>query len=81
MAKIGIMGGTFDPIHLGHVAMARAAMLQADLDQVLFMPSKIPPHKRERMISDEKQRAEMVRLAIQMRRTLNFLHLNWHEME
>lgn len=65
MAKIGIMGGTFDPIHLGHMAMAREAMLQADLDRVLFMPSKIPPHKRGRMISDEKQRAEMVRLAIQ----------------
>lgn len=65
MAKIGIMGGTFDPIHLGHVAMAREALLQADLDRVLFMPSKIPPHKRERIISDERQRAEMVRLAIQ----------------
>lgn len=65
MAKIGIMGGTFDPIHLGHMAMAREAMLQADLDRVLFMPSKIPPHKRGRMISDEEQRAEMVRLAIQ----------------
>lgn len=65
MAKIGIMGGTFDPIHLGHVTMAREAMLQADLARVLFMPSKIPPHKRGQMISDEKQRAEMVCLAIQ----------------
>lgn len=65
MAKIGIMGGTFDPIHLGHLQMAREAAVQANLNRVLFMPSKLPPHKRDRAISDERQRAEMVRLAIQ----------------
>lgn len=65
MAKIGIMGGTFDPIHLGHLQMAQESLRQAGLDQVLFMPSKIPPHKRERKITPETQRADMVCLAIQ----------------
>ena len=43
--RIGIMGGTFDPIHLGHIQMARAAMKEARLDQVLMIPSGNPPHK------------------------------------
>lgn len=43
--RIGIMGGTFNPIHLGHIAMARAAMQAAKLDRVLFLPSGVPPHK------------------------------------
>ncbi len=65
MAKIGIMGGTFDPIHLGHLQMAQESFWQAGLDQVLFMPSKIPPHKQGKKITAEAQRADMVRLAIQ----------------
>lgn len=64
MTKIGILGGTFDPIHQGHLRMAYEAARQAKLDQVLFMPSKIPPHKRDRMISEEAQRAQMICLAI-----------------
>lgn len=65
MAKIGIMGGTFDPIHLGHLQMAYESLIQAELDQVLFMPSKVPPHKRGQMISGEQHRARMICLAIQ----------------
>lgn len=65
MAKIGIMGGTFDPIHLAHLAMARCAMQQKGLDKVLFMPAGSPPHKQEQDISDEALRGKLVQLAIE----------------
>ena len=45
MAKIGILGGTFDPIHIGHIALAKAAYEQFNLDKVLVMVSNNPPHK------------------------------------
>lgn len=64
MSRIGIMGGTFDPVHLAHLEMARCALEQKKLDRVLFMPSKIPPHKRDKMISSEKLRGKLVQLAI-----------------
>lgn len=65
MARLGILGGTFDPIHLGHIRMAEEAYRQANLDQVLFQPSKVPPHKRNRKITAEIHRAAMIKLAIQ----------------
>lgn len=65
MSRVGIMGGTFDPIHLAHLEMARCAREQMALDKILFMPSKIPPHKRNRQILSESLRGEMVRLAIE----------------
>jgi nicotinate-nucleotide adenylyltransferase len=43
--QLGIMGGTFDPIHLGHLQIARAAMREAGLDRVIFLPDGNPPHK------------------------------------
>ncbi|MCH5268729.1 MAG: nicotinate-nucleotide adenylyltransferase [Lachnospiraceae bacterium] len=64
MERIGIMGGTFDPIHSGHLAMAEAALEQVELDKVLFMPSKTPPHKRHSDVTGERERAEMVQCAI-----------------
>lgn len=63
--KIGIMGGTFDPIHMGHLILGEKAYEQLGLDEVWFMPSGNPPHKINRIgrASDE-QRVEMVRRAI-----------------
>ena len=63
--KIGIMGGTFDPIHVGHLILGEKAYEQLNLDKVWFMPSGNPPHKRNRdgCASDE-QRVEMVKRAI-----------------
>lgn len=63
--KVGIMGGTFDPIHLGHLILGEKAYEQLGLETVLFMPSGNPPHKRHRegRASDE-DRSEMVGLAI-----------------
>jgi nicotinate-nucleotide adenylyltransferase len=64
MKKLGIMGGTFNPIHYGHLFLAENAYEQLGLDQVLFMPSKNPPHKaKPEMISDQ-QRVDMISIAI-----------------
>lgn len=64
MKKIGIMGGTFNPIHNAHLMMAQAAYQQYSLDEVWFMPSKNPPHKDNRDIVSEEHRTRMVRSAI-----------------
>lgn len=62
--KIGLMGGTFDPIHIGHLIMAEKAYEQFELDSVLFLPSGNPPHKQNRVGAEDEQRKEMVHLAI-----------------
>ncbi len=64
LGKIGIMGGTFNPIHIAHISMAEAAYRQAGLDKVVFMPSKNPPHKQDISIIPEKHRKAMIKLAI-----------------
>lgn len=61
--RYGILGGTFDPPHLGHVALARAAMVGMDLDEVLFVPASRNPLKT-RKTSPGKERLKMVELAI-----------------
>ena len=63
--RVGIMGGTFNPIHLGHVVAGNCAYEQYHLDKVLFMPSKTPPHKLNQEIAKGFDRANMVELAIQ----------------
>lgn len=65
MALIGIMGGTFNPIHLGHVKLAQAAFEQYNLDKVIFIPSSEPPHKKNEAIVSGLHRLNMVKLAIQ----------------
>ena len=62
--KLGIMGGTFDPIHYGHLAAAEEARVQLRLERVLFVPVKIPPHKPDEKISAPEHRLAMVELAI-----------------
>jgi cytidyltransferase-like protein len=64
MNKIGIMGGTFNPIHNGHLFLAENAREYAGLDKVLFMPSKNPPHKELMSRVSEQERTDMIRLAI-----------------
>ena len=65
MRKIGIMGGTFNPIHNAHIQMAQAAYNQYKLDEVWFMPSKNPPHKEKNMIVSDEHRKRMIQLAIE----------------
>jgi nicotinate-nucleotide adenylyltransferase len=62
--KIGILGGTFNPIHLGHLLIAQDAMEQFGLDRVKFIPSATPPHKRYEGNATAAERLAMVRLAI-----------------
>ena len=61
--KIGIMGGTFDPIHLGHLATAEAVRESFFLDEILFIPAARPPHKLGRLVTDEHHRLQMTILA------------------
>lgn len=61
--KIGILGGTFNPIHYGHLAAAEEVRDRLRLDRVLFIPSFLPPHKHEEDAPSAAQRLEMVRLA------------------
>ena len=63
LQKIGILGGTFNPIHYGHLAAAEEVRDRLKLDQVLFIPSYLPPHKQED-IPSAAQRQDMARLAI-----------------
>lgn len=61
--NIGLLGGTFDPIHLGHLALARAAAEKFNLHRVLFVPANVPPHKQRQPVSDFFHRYAMVVLA------------------
>ena len=61
--RIGIMGGTFDPIHYGHLVTAEAALHKFDLDIVYFVPSGNPPHKRNRRVSPALDRLMLTILA------------------
>jgi nicotinate-nucleotide adenylyltransferase len=63
--QLGILGGTFDPIHHGHLVAAEEAHLQLALDQVCFLPAGNPPHKPNRPISPAPHRLRMIELAIE----------------
>lgn len=62
--RVGILGGSFDPIHLGHLFAAEAARESQQLDQVWFMPAAIPPHKQVGPQASPAERLEMIRRAI-----------------
>ena len=64
MSRIGILGGTFDPPHNGHLAIADAAMKQCDLNRLIFIPAKYPPHKLAAKVSSEMDRLNMLRAAL-----------------
>jgi nicotinate-nucleotide adenylyltransferase len=64
MKRIGIMGGTFNPIHKGHLALAKAAQAEFALDELIFIPSGTPPHKAAGSVIDKELRLEMVKLAL-----------------
>ncbi len=64
MSDIGIMGGTFDPIHNGHLLLGRQACEEYHLDQIWYMPSGQPPHKADHHIASAQDRCAMIQLAI-----------------
>ena len=62
--RLGIFGGTFDPVHYGHLLVAEQCLEQCGLDQVRFVPAGVPPHKLARAIAPARARAEMLDLAV-----------------
>lgn len=64
MKRVGIMGGTFNPVHNGHLFLAEHAFEQVNLDYVLFMPTMNPPHKTNEDIIPAEHRLNMVKMAI-----------------
>lgn len=62
--RIGIFGGSFDPIHLGHLILAEHCREQANLDQVWFMPCALGPHKKDGAHSSVRQRVEMIEFGL-----------------
>ena len=62
--RIGVYGGSFNPVHLGHLLAAECSREQACLDRVLFVPAAVPPHKRDRAIATAEDRLAMLALAV-----------------
>ena len=62
--RLGVFGGTFDPVHVGHLIMAQEALRKLRLDRVLFVPASRPAHKRSRAIASVAHRVQMLRLAV-----------------
>jgi nicotinate-nucleotide adenylyltransferase len=61
--RIGVFGGSFDPVHVGHLLLAECCREQAGLERVLFVPAATQPHKLDRRLADPQHRLEMLRLA------------------
>jgi nicotinate-nucleotide adenylyltransferase len=62
--RLGIFGGTFDPVHYGHLLLAESCREQARLDRVWFLPAAVPPHKQDRVQTPGENRVEMLKLAL-----------------
>ncbi|MCJ8330785.1 MAG: adenylyltransferase/cytidyltransferase family protein, partial [Lentisphaeria bacterium] len=65
MKKTGLFGGTFDPIHLGHINLAEQILQSGLVEQIIFIPAKYPPHKNPELISAREDRLAMLQIAIQ----------------
>ena len=65
MPRIGVFGGSFNPVHLAHLILAECACQKYELDTVVFVPAKVPPHKPEEPLAPAQDRLEMLRLAIE----------------
>lgn len=75
MGRLGIMGGTFNPIHQGHIILAQESYRQFRLDRILVIPNRLPAYKDTDELLNAKQRSEMIRLAIQPFSYMEFLDI------
>lgn len=64
MPRVGVFGGSFDPVHVGHLIMAGEALDRLRLDEVVFLPANRPAHKRSRALAEVRHRLAMLRLAV-----------------
>jgi nicotinate-nucleotide adenylyltransferase len=62
--RIGLFGGTFDPIHFGHLRAALEVKEGFDLDQIVLIPAAVPPHKTDRQVTDAADRLRMAEMAV-----------------
>lgn len=76
--KVGILGGTFDPPHYGHLFIAQEVFDACGLDEIWFMPTKIPPHKDRKQFFTDEERIQLLQLAINDN---SAFHLNLTEFE
>lgn len=65
MKRIGIMGGTFDPVHNGHLLLGKQAYEEYGLDEIWYMPSCQPPHKKDHLVTEAEDRLNMLYLALE----------------
>lgn len=77
--RLGLYGGTFDPIHSAHIAVAEAAAIEFALSKVLLIPNRIPPHKQDATGASFKQRLRMVELAVAGHPLLDACDIERHE--
>jgi nicotinate-nucleotide adenylyltransferase len=63
MRRVGLFGGSFNPVHVAHLLLAERALDEAGLERVVFMPARRPPHKPEMRLAPDADRLEMLRLA------------------
>jgi nicotinate-nucleotide adenylyltransferase len=61
--RIGVFGGSFDPVHMGHLTIAQDAVEQLELDRLIFVPAAVPPHKQEKTLTEGRHRFEMLQMA------------------
>ncbi len=73
--KFGILGGTFDPVHFGHLRTAEEVVETFELEKVYLLPSKMPPHKKSKLITPFSERAYMIKLAIEESKMLDILDI------
>lgn len=74
-SRLGLFGGTFNPIHKGHLKMARAALKQFKLDKIYFIPCGIPPHKKSKDLLPAKVRYRLVKNAIKGNKQFKILDI------
>jgi nicotinate-nucleotide adenylyltransferase len=73
--RLGILGGTFDPVHLGHLRIAEEICERLDLEKVFLVPGALPPHKKQEPVTPFEYRLEMAKIAVEASPNLNVLDL------
>jgi len=77
MRRIGVFGGTFDPVHYGHLQLATAALEETMMSELLFLPSAVPPHKINECICSFEHRCTMLNLALEDRDQIHVSDLEY----